>query len=51
MGFVIATCYTTMLKNYAIPELLQQNALNDIVWIQDVAPPQILKSVRISEAS
>ena len=35
-----------MLQNYVIPELLQRNALNDIVWMQDGAPPHIVKSVR-----
>lgn len=38
--------YTAMLKNYVISELLQWNALNYIVWIQDGAPPHIAKSVR-----
>ena len=36
---------TAMLQNYVIPEFLQQNALNDIVWMQDGALSHIAKSV------
>lgn len=49
-GFVTCSVtgsrYTAMLQNYVIPELLQRNALNDIVWMQDGAPPHIATSVR-----
>lgn len=37
--------YTTMLQNYAIPELQQLNVFNDIVWIQDGVPPHIATRV------
>ena len=43
---VTASRYTAMLQNYVIAELLQRNALNDIIWMQDNAPPHITKSVR-----
>ena len=46
MGFVTASPYTVMLQNYVMPELLQLNALNDIIWMQDSAPAHIAKSVR-----
>ncbi|GFV29710.1 hypothetical protein TNCV_4195821 [Trichonephila clavipes] len=35
-----------MLKNYVLPELRRRNALNDIVWMQDGAPPHIARSVK-----
>ena len=35
-----------MLENYVIPKLLQRNVINDIVWMQDGAPPRIGTSVR-----
>ncbi|GFU35794.1 uncharacterized protein TNCV_1083571 [Trichonephila clavipes] len=47
-----ATCsvtgsrYAAMLKNYVLPELRRRNALNDIVWMQDGAPPHIARSVK-----
>ena len=47
-----ATCsvtdsrYAAMLKNNVLPELRRRNALNDIVWMQDGAPPHIAKSAR-----
>lgn len=47
-----ATCsvtglrYAAMLKNYVLPELRRLNALNDIVWMQDGAPPHIARSVK-----
>ena len=35
-----------MLENYVIPELQQQNVINnDVVWMQDGAPPHIATSV------
>ena len=50
MGFVAypatVSRYTAMLKNYVVLELLQRNALNDIVWMQDGVPPHVAKSVR-----
>ena len=49
-GFVIclvtASSSTNMLQNYIIPEFIQKNALNDIVWMQDGAPLYIAKSLR-----
>ena len=47
-----ATCsvtgfrYATMLKNYVLPELRRRNTLNDIVWMQDGAPPHITRSIK-----
>ena len=47
-----ATCsvtgsqYAAMLKNYVLPELHRRNAPNDIVWMQDGAPPRIARSVK-----
>ena len=38
--------YTAMLKIFVIPELIQRNKLNDIVWIQVAAPPLTAKMVR-----
>ncbi|GFV34312.1 uncharacterized protein TNCV_4023271 [Trichonephila clavipes] len=35
-----------MLKNYVLPELRRRNALNNIVWMQDGAPPHIARSVK-----
>ena len=47
-GFVTCSARLSVYSytaNYVMPELLQQNPLNDIVWMQDVASPQIAKSV------
>ncbi|GFV18026.1 uncharacterized protein TNCV_168301 [Trichonephila clavipes] len=33
-------------ENYVLPELRRRNALNDIVWMQDGAPPHIARSVK-----
>lgn len=38
--------YKTMLQNYVIPELQQRNVVNDIVWMQDGAPPHVATCVR-----
>ena len=42
---LIASRYTDMLQNYVMPEMLQRNALNDIVWMQDSVPPHLAKSI------
>ena len=34
------------MENYVIPEMLRQNVINDIVWMQDDAPSRIAISVR-----
>ncbi|GFT14517.1 uncharacterized protein TNCV_4004611 [Trichonephila clavipes] len=38
--------YAAMLKNYVLPELRRWNALNDIVWMQDGAPPHRWRTSR-----
>ena len=38
--------YKSMLENYVILELQQQKVINDIVWMQDGAPPHIATSVQ-----
>ena len=35
-----------MTKNYILPELSRRTALNDIVWMQNGAPPHIARSVK-----
>ena len=34
-----------MLENYVIPELQQQNVINDIVWMHDGVSPHIAINV------
>ena len=43
---VTGSRYAAMLKNYVLPELSRPNALNDIVWMQDGAPPHIVRSIK-----
>ena len=38
--------YLEMLTHYAIPELQWQNALSEVVWMQDGAPPHVGFSVK-----
>ena len=33
--------YLNMLTDYAIPELQHQNALSDVVWMQNGTPPHV----------
>ena len=37
--------YKPMLENYIITESQQRNVINDIVWLQDGAPPHIATSI------
>ena len=37
--------YKVMLENYVIPNLQQQNVIDDIVWIQDCIPPYIATNI------
>ena len=43
--YITGTRYKAMLENYVIPEVQQLNVINDIVWIEDGAPPLIATSV------
>ena len=38
---VMSVLYLHMLTHYAIPELHRQNALSEVVWIQDGTPPHV----------
>ena len=38
--------YHNMLTHYVIPELQRRNALSNIVWMQDGAPPHVASSVK-----
>ena len=42
---VTTSSYISMLQNYVISELLQRNALNDIIWMEDGALSHVAKSV------
>ena len=41
----MSTLYLDMLTDYAIPKLQLQNALCEIVWMQDGVPPHVWSSV------
>ena len=43
---ITGALYKTMFENYVIPELQQRNVINDIVCMQNGAPPRIATSVR-----
>ena len=43
---VTSARYLDMLTRYAIPALQRQNALSEVVWMQDGAPPHIGSSVK-----
>ena len=44
--FITSARYEEILENYVIPELQRQNVFNDIVWMQDDAPPHTAINVR-----
>ena len=35
-----------MLTHFAIPELQRQNALSEVVWVQDGTPPHVRTSAK-----
>ena len=41
-----SACYQDMLIHCAIPELQRQNALSEVVWMQDGVPPHVGSSVK-----
>ena len=38
---VTSARYLDMLTHYSIPELQRQNALSEVVWMQDGSPPEV----------
>ena len=43
---ITSSHFIAVLQNYVIPVLLQRDALSDIIWMQDCAPPHIAGSVK-----
>ena len=43
---VTKACYLDILTHYAIPDLQRQNALSEVVWMQDVTSPHVGPSVK-----
>ena len=43
---VTSARYLDMLTQYAIPKLQRQNALSEVLWMQDGAPPHVGFSVK-----
>ena len=43
---VTSTRYLDILNHYAIPELQRQNALSEVVWMQDGSPPHVGSTVK-----
>jgi hypothetical protein len=39
-------CYLSMLRNHVIPQLQRLRVMNDIIFMQDGAPPHIHKDVK-----
>ena len=46
MCTVMSAYYLDKLTYYAIPELQQQNALSEVVWMQNSASPHVGSSVK-----
>lgn len=46
MCWITRVQFTTMLQSYVIPELQQWSIVNDIIWMQDVAPTHAATRVR-----